>query len=590
MKTNLTLVLFALLIMVGRPFNLSGQVTIGSNTEPLDVSVLELISNATSIPKGLRLPQLTLIEIDALTSNINQLASDEEKARAKGIIIFNTTTSCTMVWNGKEFKSLCGDIGPAEIVFDCANMQVYPTDPDGYRQGTPIDGNTAYIKIPVTVTKAGTYKIRVTTGNGYSFFTDGSFFDVGSYVITLFGSGTPITGGTSYYDELHLIFNEEHTVLGCESSNLPKIPVLPAIDKATYDIVCNNVNILGTYIINSELNTSHHIDVQVNITNPGFYSISAESAGMHFSRSGQWPTGTTGLQTVTLLSEGKPTQAGVIPISIIGETANGNITCEKNITVSYRTIKILSFGEGAYQPGTAIASQSSKAILQSSTNFGLNGTVPTQGITIINGGYSAIANMINTHNPDIIIFGYAAHPLNDGANNALVDFIQNKKGVILAFTEGAGYFSYDAAMINAICGSSITVGASGGAGSLYQLLNIDHPILNGPFGDIREKYWGEDATTTSKLNNLPDGATALTANLEAIVYGNNFLWVGDGGFLAGSSIEPSPTIWPCKIDTNGVPIPKPNYGPTATNRQPVYNSIFYANAIAWAINYVQINR
>ncbi|MDR2949766.1 MAG: hypothetical protein LBV71_11215 [Prevotella sp.] len=590
MTTKLTLLLTNLFLILGGLINLSGQVTIGNEKEPLDISVLELISENTSGPKGFRLPQLSTAEISVLTSNINQLPTTE-KTRADGMVIFNTTTGCVMVWNGKEFKSLCGDIGPAEATFDCTQFRVFPNGgepdyiPTNYRQGTPLDGSASYITVPATVTKAGTYNIIATTGNGYSFSTNGTFLDVGSYLLKLAGAGTPIMGGTTYSDQLNFSFNDENVILGCDPASLPKIPVAPAIDKATYTINCASTTISGNYIINSDLNSTHYITVQVDVTGHGNYTFTAEAAGMHFSRSGQWPAGTTGLQTVTLLSSGKPTQAGTLPITITGETAGADVTCDKNITVSYRSMKILGFGWGTYQPATATTVQSSRAILESSANFGSNGTFPTQNITIADAGYTTgtVAARINSNNPDIIVIGYNFHT-NATDNAALVDFVQNKKGVLIAMTQDNGVA--DAAMINAICGSSVTMSYGGGGGALYMFPNIDNTLLNGPFGDVRGKYWGDDAGTTFRVNSIPAGATSLSSNGEIFVY-NNFLWIGDGGFSAGDRATPSTTIWPCTNDNQGRPTPKYPYGSPA---QTVYNSAFYANAMAWAIKYVQENK
>jgi len=578
--------LFLLLLIVGVVFDLSGQVTIGDGETPLDVSVLEVISKDSSQPKGLRLPQLNESEVDILASYINQLP-DAEKVRSNGMMIFNTSISCTMVWNGKEFKSLCGDVAPAEMTPDCSSLRIFPNNgapgytPIDYQQGTPIDGATSYVSLPVTVTKSGTYKVVATTGNGYSFSTDGTFLDVGSYILKLAGAGTPIMGNDSpqYYDQITLNINGEDITTDCNPATLPQIPVAPAIGKASFTIECASSTVNGTYIINTNLGSSNTITVQVNVTSPGFYSFVAEAGGMKFTRSGEWGAGVTGPQTVTLLSSGIPTQAGSIPITITGETSSGDVTCNKNITVSYRAIKIAGFGSGVYQPGSTSTTYSSRAIPTAAVNFGTSGTFPTQGVSIYNGAASRIATVVNAQNPDIIVIGYNYHTTT-ADNAALVSFL-NSGGVVLAFTQDSP--AADAAMINAICGSSITVTSRGGPGVVYQLTNEDNTILNGPFGDIRNGYWGEDYGTTSHVSAIPAGAVSLAADNTAIMY-NNFVWAGDGGFLAGEAANTSSTIWPCQITSAGVPILKTQFS------QPAANSIFYANALAWAIDYVQRNK
>ena len=88
---------FFLVFFVGK---LSAQVTIGADVAPKPFSVLELMGQyETGVYGGLRLPQLTTAERDAISG----LSAPE----AKGLTIFNTTTNCMEYWNGTEWKSLC---------------------------------------------------------------------------------------------------------------------------------------------------------------------------------------------------------------------------------------------------------------------------------------------------------------------------------------------------------------------------------------------------------------------------------------------------------------------------------------------------
>lgn len=580
--------LFLLLFLAsGFFFKLFGQVTVGDGIPPLDVSILEVISKDSSEPGGLRLPQLTDGEVNILASYINQLPA-AEKDRASGMMVFNTTISCTMVWNGKEFKSLCGDVSPSEMTVDCTNIKVYPgIEPSTteYQQGLPIDGSKSYLEVPVTVTKSGTYKVYATTGNGYSFTVSGIFLDVGSYTLKLEGSGTPITGGDNpqYYDNLTLSVNDKVLESPCAPADLPQIPVKPAVGKAEYTITCNATEVHGTYTVGTQLNSTNFIKVRVNVTQTGFYSFSAQASGMRFVATGSWDT--TGDKEVNLLPSGAPTTGGSIPITIKGEEAVGGTTCDKTINVVYRSIKILGYGTAAYQP-TPVSTYSSRRIPSAEANFGVTGTVPTQNISYVNGAGYYLTTMLETHNPDIIVIGYPTHITSTSDANALANFLA-KGGVLMAFNQEN--FVADALMINTICGSNITVAvpSGGGAGgNVYQCTDADHPILNGPFGDVRNLYWGEDAGTTCSVSEIPAGAIALAEKNTAFVY-KNFLWIGDGGFIAGDAVNIDPNIFPCKINTNGEPIPKTGY---RQNNTTVYNSWIYANALAWAIDYVQKNK
>jgi len=93
---------------------MNAQVTIGEDKAPQPFSVLELISKNTL---GLRLPHLT-------TDQRNKITTDEFKANklAEGLTIFNITTKCVNVWNGKVWIEKCADGTTTYTVsFDAGN-------------------------------------------------------------------------------------------------------------------------------------------------------------------------------------------------------------------------------------------------------------------------------------------------------------------------------------------------------------------------------------------------------------------------------------------------------------------------------------
>jgi hypothetical protein len=95
-KTNQ---LWALTLFVAALFftlPMKAQVTVGNQTAPHSFSVLELTTS--KIKAGLRLPQLTNAERDALS-----VASDPD---AKGLIIYNTEAKCLQYWNGSKWVNL----------------------------------------------------------------------------------------------------------------------------------------------------------------------------------------------------------------------------------------------------------------------------------------------------------------------------------------------------------------------------------------------------------------------------------------------------------------------------------------------------
>ncbi|MDR1562500.1 MAG: hypothetical protein LBS54_05380 [Dysgonamonadaceae bacterium] len=101
------------------------QVTIGATTDPHSFSILELVSGGE---RGLRLPQMTTEERDALTATLTG------NSKAQGLRIFNTTTKCVETWNGTKWIQSCapteGEDGEEPVPYDPANdspcVQIFP--------------------------------------------------------------------------------------------------------------------------------------------------------------------------------------------------------------------------------------------------------------------------------------------------------------------------------------------------------------------------------------------------------------------------------------------------------------------------------
>ena len=100
MKKIFSFTILTALFIVFFVGKLSAQVTIGADVPPKPYAVLELVAQyETGIFGGLRLPQLTTEQRDALTGLT--------ESAAKGLTIYNTTTDCIDFWNGTEWKSIC---------------------------------------------------------------------------------------------------------------------------------------------------------------------------------------------------------------------------------------------------------------------------------------------------------------------------------------------------------------------------------------------------------------------------------------------------------------------------------------------------
>ncbi|MCC9074483.1 hypothetical protein LNQ49_23105 [Flavobacterium sp. F-65] len=134
---------FLVILLLLLPVFGSGQTVIGELSEPMSYSLLEL-STAT-IKGGIRMPQLTTIERDNLTT---QAFVNDRKA--KGLTIYNLDTKCMEYWNVSRWVSLC--TGNADISFT-PNDPTQPSFPsDGGKIGpfTPVEAPPCTGKIPYT--------------------------------------------------------------------------------------------------------------------------------------------------------------------------------------------------------------------------------------------------------------------------------------------------------------------------------------------------------------------------------------------------------------------------------------------------------
>lgn len=222
--------------------------------------------------------------------------------------------------------------------------------------------------------------------------------------------------------------------------------------------------------------------------------------------------------------------------------------------------------------------------MQSLANFGPTGTVPSQGFDIrsIGTAQGNLATNIATYNPYIIIFTWD-YTSNAADAVALKNYL-DKGGRAMIFLQQA----QPNQLLNQIFGGTTTHNAATATGLVKPIANLSHPILNGPFGDARGKLVGDDNDDSSSYTN----ANINSSNVDILSTNNGqivgfvhktyklFFW-GDGGFPLGASANTSATSYPAGVDASAKPIPKINFGTGTSASSIVYNSILYANAVAW---------
>lgn len=466
-------------------------------------------------------------------------------------------------------------VGVSQVAYtmDCANAVVNGS----YMQAVPTSSMNT-IALPINVTATGVTTISTNTVNGIS-FTSGpiNLSSLGSQIVTLSASGTPTNGGST-----DLIFTGSSG--GTATCNVT-VPV--AAQPIAYTMSCGTIAVQGSYAPNVAMTAGNTMTLTVTASYGGAWSITTDEVnGVTFSGSG---TLTVGQNTLTLKATGMPVAGGIHEYSLTSNSSSGSVTCSHRVTFVYRTMRVLGLGSGLYQIGTASNSEASRAIVTSSQNFGPNGTVKVENFVIVNGATgqgNTLRNNINNNNIDIIIIGYNYLP-NAASREILNDFVKNRKGALIHSQENDA--SGAAALMNLISGGSVTVGNV--SQTYYNpSLSVDDPILNGPFKDVRGLAMGADVNNSFYVANLPSNLIKLqTSNsdpnrvhlLRHETLG--YLYCGDSGWTAGTPTNSSTTTWPAKITSSGQPLEKSYSGGT------VYNSFFYANAVAWAIKYVQEN-
>lgn len=563
----------------------NGAVGINTST-PNANSVLDIVSGDNN--KGIMIPRLTEVQRNAIA--INNTLDD-------GLAIYNTTENCLNYWSNtdNEWKSVCGQLGKSTFTIDCSNVQVMGTYIQGVSQSI-----SNYLNVTVNVTKRGKYTIKGITSNGYNFYAEGAFLSTGIQTVLVPGQGTPIAVQT---DVIQMYANDVNTTCS------PAITCTVLNPAATFSMSCGSAIVNGVYSVGTALTASNTITLPVNVTALGSYSINTNTVdGISFSASGNFSA--TGIQNITLQGKGTPTSTNTKALTI-SSNSQGTVStsCSVNVIMTIPIKTIVHIGGGAF--GYSAQAYASYNMINSTNNFGnaTNSKVKSQGFTHINLGDApsdaAILSAIN-NKPDIVIIGYP-YGITANAAQYLTDYL-NSKGVVIAFSEFA--INNQNLLRTVFSDNSITNNTRNFAGAIYTFANINDEILNGPFGDVRGKFWGEDASLTSTAVNLPLGSITVYSGASAYnstnVYSGeitafkhnslNLIWIGDAGFLSNQLLSGtfiSNTIEPFATNSTNYPIAKA-YGTaggslaTAGGAQ-VTNSIIFANMMAWAIKQAEFN-
>jgi hypothetical protein len=420
-------------------------------------------------------------------------------------------------------------------------------------------------------------------------------------IINIPCQGTPTAVRTD-----NLLFEGVTLATGCQ----PSITVLsPA---ASYSLNCASIVVHGDYLKGTPLNANNKIEIKVTVAAAGSYHITAPlTNGIRFSGDGSLIVGT---QTIYLSGSGTPTVNANFTISIEANTPQGNATCSATIPITLPTMTYAIIGTSSIYSWVPRINA-----LTNSNNFGPNGTVKLAsafGAPIWSTNSAAIAatNLGGTPKPDIVLFN--AYDMSDTGSlsataAALVTYIRAGGCVIYGSSDGLA--TQVNAILNGVFGagspSSNAVAQSGGPSQddVYPIANLPYdPVINGPFGNLANRYWGEDNATTGSIivQQLPPNSVQVctarsegksTSNsdstnpVRSIVWYNdsyNFFYFGDStGASTGNSV--STDAWPAYYPTwkPGTKI----YGPGGGRNRYVVNAALELNAVAWGLRKAAVN-
>ncbi len=201
---------------------------------------------------------------------------------------------------------------PADFTIEGSPLTCTPVSIFGpYTTGNPLD-STNYATVAADVTSAGKYNIVTNTADGISFSASGTFADTGRQVVYLKANGTPDNEG-----------NFTITipgVNGCSFNLIVKKKAPASYVLSGYPFDCSKPSVRGNFIQYNQLTDENKIVLNVDVINPGTYTIKTDTAtGINFSATGYFST--TGNQTVELSGAGTPDNAGLFYFDVHADSS-----------------------------------------------------------------------------------------------------------------------------------------------------------------------------------------------------------------------------------------------------------------------------
>lgn len=276
-----------------------------------------------------------------------------------------------------------------------------------YIVGTPLSASNT-ITLSVNVTVKGSYNIRTTSANGVYFSGSGVFTSTGLQTVILTGTGTPVKMGNFYF--LPSMNNTCNFIVSFSATGSPAVFTYAGAPNA-----CVAPIISGTYVKGVNLGPNNYVDLAVNVTAPGAYTILTNNTnGISFSGSGVFTA--TGPQIVRLMGSGAPE---IVNHTTFRPSVNG---CSFDITVTASTSSAaFSYNGGS---GDCVGIVKTGAYI-AGVPLNASNTVIVQVNVTVPGSYSVITSSFNgvtfsasgnftTTGPNTITLTSTNTPINPG--------------------------------------------------------------------------------------------------------------------------------------------------------------------------------
>ncbi|MDR1937377.1 MAG: hypothetical protein LBQ73_02620 [Tannerellaceae bacterium] len=582
-----------LLFLMSLFYSMGMAQQVGVNTEsPNEKAVMDIVSS----DRGVLIPRLTTVQRNAITPGTAE----------RSLLIYNTDEDCFNYWLGTTWQSLCGNMAKSDYTIDCSSLQVHGT----YTNDEVITANN-FLTLKAVVTKAGQYIITASAtvaanSNGYSFYTSGEFLSAGEYIVSVPAAGKPLNYSNPTPDNFTVTRN------GSPTTCTFNVQVMNAAIKPLYEINCASVTANGTYIEGVALNAGNTITLSITPANAlavgAIYDIQTNTVdGISFRGTGTITS--TNPQTVSLQGSGMPYGINTKKLIISTNSESSTTRCNASITTVIPTKRMLTVGN--ISGADFVVGSKVYDMIMDTNNFGPGATsiVKYQGWG--GGAHTHVTDLSNLANytsgankADIILISGAT--ISDPQATSLADFAR-AGGVLIVFSNDN---TSNKRLFDKIFGTATTatsVGTENPAGAVYELPTRSDDILYGTFGNVAGLYWGQEGANVTYMSDISfedvinysstvnlSGSTTFASG-RSTAFRHRYLpvvWVGNSAFNKGGTA--SGTANPFQLTTKVIGgVSYPNYPGNnapygnASNKYPVFNAMFTANIIAWALKQAQ---